>query len=325
MTIQAVFYLLLMFLCCSLSVLSYHVNKFPKSYRVFAQKMSSNYNNNNYYNKNNNMNGQNFPKPFNNNNDPTNQVPRSTVPLREDTLKVIISGVVGNDPKEVFLSNGHYILKFPVIFNNKYYSKVYRFQLVVVGHFTAINDWEKYKPTENTWINTEMWDNLARENLLQVKKGALFSGIGNLIQDKWKDKTTGEEKKGFHFRFTKVITQETLKELLETLDDNVPNQNNSIKQNDDSNFSNEASFGEDQSMNNKRFSKNNNYNNNYNYNNNNDNNNYNTNNNKVWNKPNEPKYFPPPNYNHANDIGSKHPTWDSVNDLIANNNIDPSK
>lgn len=48
-------------------------------------------------------------------------------PARRDTCLMFISGVIGTDPKESYLSNGHYVLNFA---------------LAVQGHFVAIHDWE---------------------------------------------------------------------------------------------------------------------------------------------------------------------------------------
>ena len=43
-----------------------------------------------------------------------NQVKRSEIPTRYDFCKVLVSGVVGTPPKEVFLANGHYAQNFAV-------------------------------------------------------------------------------------------------------------------------------------------------------------------------------------------------------------------
>lgn len=43
-----------------------------------------------------------------------NQVPRSEIPSRFDTCKVLISGVVGTEPKEIYMKNGHYVVNFAV-------------------------------------------------------------------------------------------------------------------------------------------------------------------------------------------------------------------
>jgi len=42
------------------------------------------------------------------------QVPRFEVPSRYDTCKLLISGVVGTDPKEIYLKSGHYVVNFAV-------------------------------------------------------------------------------------------------------------------------------------------------------------------------------------------------------------------
>ena len=42
------------------------------------------------------------------------QTPRSHVPLRHDACKLLISGVVGTEPKEIYLKSGHYVVNFAV-------------------------------------------------------------------------------------------------------------------------------------------------------------------------------------------------------------------
>ena len=44
------------------------------------------------------------------------QVPRSEIPDRFDTCLVFMSGVIGTEPSERYLSNGHYVLNFAVSF-----------------------------------------------------------------------------------------------------------------------------------------------------------------------------------------------------------------
>lgn len=43
-----------------------------------------------------------------------NQVPRTETPSRYDTCKLLVSGVVGTEPKEIYLKSGHYVVNFAV-------------------------------------------------------------------------------------------------------------------------------------------------------------------------------------------------------------------
>ena len=125
---------------------------------------------------------------------------RSTIPMRRDTCRLLVSGVVGGDPKETFLAiDNNYVLNFP---------------LAVVGHFNAVHDWEKFKPTETMWLSCELWNDEARRHAANIYKGAPLSGIATLIFNKWTDKTTGEERKMFKARLTNVLTAEELAEML---------------------------------------------------------------------------------------------------------------
>lgn len=45
---------------------------------------------------------------------PVNQVQRSEIPTRYDSCKMLITGVVGTDPREVYMKNGHYVVTFAV-------------------------------------------------------------------------------------------------------------------------------------------------------------------------------------------------------------------
>ena len=124
---------------------------------------------------------------------------RSKIPQRKDTCKVFISGVIGSDPREAFLSNGHYVMNFG---------------LAVVGHFNPLHSWEEYKPTETMWTNIEVWDELARAHQTQLTKGSPLSGLGTLILNKWQDKTTGEERKQLKLRLTHIMSDEIMQEML---------------------------------------------------------------------------------------------------------------
>jgi hypothetical protein len=58
------------------------------------------------------------------------QEPKSSVPIRKDTCKLFLSGIIGTEPKESYLSNDHYVVNFG---------------LCVTGHFDFVHDWEKMK------------------------------------------------------------------------------------------------------------------------------------------------------------------------------------
>ena len=131
--------------------------------------------------------------------DPNSRPPRSMVPMRRDTCRVLVSGVLGADPKETYLANDHYVLNFP---------------LAVTGHFAPMHDWELYKPTETMWLASEVWDTQAKNNQANFKKGAPVCGIGYLIFNTWKDKATGEDRKQFKMRFTNILTPEEMDEIL---------------------------------------------------------------------------------------------------------------
>ena len=124
---------------------------------------------------------------------------RSTIPQRKDTCSIFVSGVIGTDPREAFLSNGHYVLNFA---------------LAVVGHFEPVHDWEKYKPTETMWMSAEVWDDMARNHQTMLTKGTPVSALGYMIHNKWQDKTTGEERKQFKLRITNILNQEEMQEML---------------------------------------------------------------------------------------------------------------
>lgn len=54
----------------------------------------------------------------------------NVIPKRKDTCKLILSGIIGTEPKEAYLSNNHYVINFA---------------LAVVGHYDFIHEWEKSK------------------------------------------------------------------------------------------------------------------------------------------------------------------------------------
>ena len=125
--------------------------------------------------------------------------PRSSTPNRRDICRVYVSGVVGTEPREAYLTNGHYVVNFAI---------------ATVGHFTAQHEWEKYKPTETMWMNVEMWDTQAKQAMEgSIYKGAKIAGMGHLIFNKWTDKTTGEERKQYKVRILQLMSPEEIEEI----------------------------------------------------------------------------------------------------------------
>lgn len=60
------------------------------------------------------------------------------------------------------------------------------------------------------WINVEVWDSVAKDNIQLFRKGATLNGLGTLIFNKWIDKSSGEERKQFKHRLLKVISKEEM-------------------------------------------------------------------------------------------------------------------
>lgn len=82
-----------------------------------------------------------------------------------------------------------------------------------MGHFKAIHEMETYKPTETMWLSAEVWDSVAKAAYANIKKGAVVRGVGYLIHNKWVDKNTGEERKMFKVRITKMLNYETFNDI----------------------------------------------------------------------------------------------------------------
>ena len=87
--------------------------------------------------------------------------------------------------------------------------------MAVVGQFNPIHDGEKNKAAETMWVQTEVWDQLAEDNKSILKKGLYICGVGSMHYDKWLDKNTGEERKTLKLRVQKFITKDQLSSLLE--------------------------------------------------------------------------------------------------------------
>ena len=166
--------------------------------------------------------------------------PRSKIPQRRDTCRILLSGVIGTDPRESYLSNGHYVMNFA---------------LAVQGHFLPQHSWEEFKPTETMWVNTEVWDDQAKKNAESFSKGSPLNAVGILIFNKWTDKTTGEDRKQFKVRITNVISPDDMGDMLGSsgvldLEGNGeinPEQDPSV-QSSDSGFQDYAPKDDDQSI-----------------------------------------------------------------------------
>ena len=128
---------------------------------------------------------------------------RESPPLRKDVCRVFVTGILGQEPKETYLANDHYVINFP---------------LAVVGHFSPIHDWERLRPSETMWIGVEAWDELAKGVSLNYTKGSKLAGVALLLHNKWKDKVTGEDRKQFKLRLTKVMSEEDLREMVGDLE-----------------------------------------------------------------------------------------------------------
>lgn len=89
--------------------------------------------------------------------------------------------------------------------------------MAFVGHFTAAHDWERLKPTETMWISCEVWDDVATKHKATIRRGSHFKSVGNLISNKWLDKSTGEERKQFRYRISKILTDSEFYEVTRLL------------------------------------------------------------------------------------------------------------
>lgn len=56
--------------------------------------------------------------------------PRSEIPTRYDTCLVIADGIIGMEPKDMYLKNGHHVVNFPV--------RVFRVYLVFLYHLISL-------------------------------------------------------------------------------------------------------------------------------------------------------------------------------------------
>ena len=72
------------------------------------------------------------------------------------------------------------------------------------------------------WIGVEAWDETAKGIYLDYSKGSKLAGVGLLLHNKWKDKATGEDRKQFKLRLTKVVSEDELRSLLGEIDGDQP-------------------------------------------------------------------------------------------------------
>jgi single-stranded DNA-binding protein len=64
------------------------------------------------------------------------------------------------------------------------------------------------------WIGVEIWDSEAKRVIETYTKGSRIAGMAILMHNKWKDKVTGEDKKQFKLRMTKVMKEEEVNDFL---------------------------------------------------------------------------------------------------------------
>lgn len=121
--------------------------------------------------------------------------------------------------------------------------------MALVGHFNAVHPQEHFKPSEAMWLSTEMWGDVAKAHYSDIKKGHAFRGVGYIIQNKWVDKHTGEERKMYKLRITKVMAKEEFSEVSKLLDHTV-DAHHAIGDSGrgDSHFSDEIPVVEDQTQ-----------------------------------------------------------------------------
>lgn len=65
----------------------------------------------------------------------------------------------------------------------------------------AVNRWDSKTKAEVTdWYNVEVWDKQAEFAAEYVKKGRQVAIDGSIANNRWTDKTTGDEKESFYIR-----------------------------------------------------------------------------------------------------------------------------
>jgi len=86
--------------------------------------------------------------------------------------KVNLVGRAGRDPETKYFDSGKQVCNFTL----------------------AVNRRSSNKDEPPDWFDLEMWDKTADIAGKYVKKGSLIGITGTLVFDRWKDKTTGEER-----------------------------------------------------------------------------------------------------------------------------------
>jgi len=86
--------------------------------------------------------------------------------------KVNLVGRAGRDPETKYFDSGKQVCNFTL----------------------AVNRRTSNKDEPPDWFDLEMWDKTADIAGKYVKKGSLIGITGSLVFDRWKDKTTGEER-----------------------------------------------------------------------------------------------------------------------------------
>lgn len=110
--------------------------------------------------------------------------------------------------------------------------------MAITGHFAAIHSGERSKPAETTWLQAEVWDDEARENAGDIRRGERVSGVAVLLSNTWKDKSTGETRKAMRLRILKFLPLGQFNMLVKRsgIEDIIPSVNGK-DQFSDSNFS----------------------------------------------------------------------------------------
>lgn len=115
--------------------------------------------------------------------------------------------------------------------------------MAFVGHYEAQHEWERYKPTETMWVSAEIWDDSAKLYRSQIKKGGNVKCVGHLISNKWTDKNSGEERKQFRFRISRILSEKEFVDITNLLESDSTTNSRTLSTEDDSSFSTEMSGG----------------------------------------------------------------------------------
>ena len=85
---------------------------------------------------------------------------------------VALVGCLGRDPETKYLDNGKVVTKFSI----------------------AVNRPKKGGEKETDWFDCEAWGQTAEFASNYVKKGNRVSVVGSIRQEKWEDRTTGQNR-----------------------------------------------------------------------------------------------------------------------------------